>query len=144
MEMRGRPFQVGNKGGPGRPKRSEEESYLSAITRACPPEKVEAILARQVEKAVGGDYKAAVLVFKVLLGDDPVLTRRLTMELTTELERLRSHANGNGHPAAAGGGAASGGADQPAAGASTSGPESHPGGLRPDAGPLPAGPAPLF
>src|SRR5262249_7667878 len=103
--MRGKPFQRGNPGGPGRPPRTAEEKYLDSVTSACAPADLKAVTAKVLEKARAGDMKAAALLFKVLLGDDPLLTRRLVGELTAELERIRTHAHRNGHTAAAGGSA---------------------------------------
>jgi hypothetical protein len=39
-------FQVGNPGGPGRPKKVQEEAYLHAIRRALPPDELEDLIRR--------------------------------------------------------------------------------------------------
>jgi hypothetical protein len=120
---RGRPFQPGNRGGPGRPKRSVEEAYLDIGTEAVPPEKVRDILAKLADKAGKGDVRAAQVVIKFLYGDDAVLTRKLMAQLAEEIETVRRGELANGSQPAAGRGAEANGALQSAAGPAPGGPE---------------------
>lgn len=51
-------FQPGNSGGPGRPKRQTEASYLSAMLEAVPLNTRKDIVKRAVTDALAGDDKA--------------------------------------------------------------------------------------
>lgn len=61
-------FLAGNSGGPGRPKRQTEASYLEVLLAACPPEKWQEIVERAVDDATGGDDKARAWLASYLIG----------------------------------------------------------------------------
>jgi hypothetical protein len=81
-------FLPGNGGGPGRPRRSVEASYVRAITSAVPPRTVTAILRKLVARALDGDgdVKAALAVVKCVLGNDPPAV----VELAEKLKELEA------------------------------------------------------
>jgi hypothetical protein len=79
-------FALGNRGGPGRPRRAVEREYLSALAEAVPPAEWRLIVQRAVADAKGGNAKAREWLSKYLLGDDPFAL----VELREELERLKS------------------------------------------------------
>ena len=100
-------FAPGNAGGPGRPRRPVEETYLLAITTACPIETWERICAKAVEDALGGDPKAREWLARYLVREpeggtptllhahlhamadlDPVLVAHAERETPDELDNL--------------------------------------------------------
>jgi len=65
-------FALGNPGGPGRPPRPTERSYLVALAAAVPLEVWGQIVDRAVADALAGDAKAREWLAKYLLGSDPM------------------------------------------------------------------------
>ena len=61
-------FSVGHPGGPGRPRRSVEATYLKALTDACPPETWAEIVQKAVDQAREGDAAARAWLGKHLCG----------------------------------------------------------------------------
>lgn len=72
-EANGR-FSQGNAGGPGRPPRQTEASYLRATSAACSIEDWRAIIERAVQDAKAGNAKAREFLSKYLLGSAPILS----------------------------------------------------------------------
>lgn len=62
-------FQIGNPGGPGRPKRQTEADYLLATMESVPLDTWRAIVARAVNDAQDGDYRAREWLGRYLIGD---------------------------------------------------------------------------
>jgi hypothetical protein len=76
-------FAIGNSGGPGRPRREVERSYLSALTKAVALEDWVAIIRRAVEDAIQGDAQARAWLSKHLVGDTAVSLAELAEEVET-------------------------------------------------------------
>jgi hypothetical protein len=89
--VRGRPFAKGNPGGPGRPRRQVEESYLAAVKEAVPTAKVAAILRALVTKAARGDVHAAQVVLKTVLGNETPAYREVMERLAALREQMRRY-----------------------------------------------------
>jgi hypothetical protein len=70
---RGR-FGVGNSGGPGRPPRQTEATYLRATAAACSLADWKEIVTRAVADAKTGDAKAREFLARYVLGSAPVLS----------------------------------------------------------------------
>ncbi|EHJ46932.1 hypothetical protein DFW101_0917 [Solidesulfovibrio carbinoliphilus subsp. oakridgensis] len=66
-DTRGR-FAKGNPGGPGRPARETELSYLRAIHAACPPDMWQEIVTKAVSDAREGDPRARAWLAGYLVG----------------------------------------------------------------------------
>lgn len=64
-------FKPGNPGGPGRPKRITEESYLRKMFQVVTLDDWEAITRRAVEDAKKGDAAARTWLTNYLIGDKP-------------------------------------------------------------------------
>ena len=64
-------FAPGNGGGPGRPPRAAELSYLRELTTACPPDTWRRVCEHAVQDALAGDATARSWLSKYLLGADP-------------------------------------------------------------------------
>jgi hypothetical protein len=64
-------FQMGNPGGPGRPRKLVERTFLEIAANQCTDEDWEAIVDRAVEDAKAGHARARNWLTKILLGDDP-------------------------------------------------------------------------
>ena len=64
-DLHGR-FTLGNPGGPGRPRRATEATYLLALSDACPPETWQRICQKAVEQAIEGDASARAWLSKYL------------------------------------------------------------------------------
>lgn len=62
-------FKVGNPGGPGRPKRQTEASYLAVMMEACDLEAWRAIVGQAVADALIGDAKAREWLGRYLVGE---------------------------------------------------------------------------
>lgn len=62
-------FKVGNPGGPGRPKRQTEASYLAVMMEACDLEAWRAIVGQAVADALTGDAKAREWLGRYLVGE---------------------------------------------------------------------------
>jgi hypothetical protein len=137
-------FQKGNRGGPGRPKRSVEEAYFHAATQAVPPEKVRKILTRLADRAASFDVRAAALVLRFLFGPDPVLTRRLMAELTEAIEQVRRSILANPGQPVTNGSPQANGVVESSAGPALLGPEAESGTGGDGTGLLADGSAPLF
>ena len=69
MNKTGRLFQIGNPGGPGRPKRQTEEGYLKALMGACDLDKWGQICDRAVQDALNGEPKAREWLARYLIGN---------------------------------------------------------------------------
>lgn len=67
MKPRGRPFAKGNPGGPGRPKREVEESYLVALRAEVSIADWQKVAKKAVEQAKEGDDRARTWLSKYLL-----------------------------------------------------------------------------
>jgi hypothetical protein len=67
-DRRGR-FALGNRGGPGRPKRATEAEYLRALSRIVSVEDLRAIARRAVADAKKGSARAREWVSTYLLGN---------------------------------------------------------------------------
>ena len=61
-------FTKGNPGGPGRPRRSFEVDYLTALSTACPPGAWDEICRRAVTDAQAGDHRARAWLGGYLVG----------------------------------------------------------------------------
>lgn len=64
-------FAKGNPGGPGRPKRVTERTYLAAAIDAVPLEDWQRIVQKAKQDALAGDGKAREWLGKLLLGTAP-------------------------------------------------------------------------
>jgi hypothetical protein len=107
MTPRGRPFQNGNPGGPGRPKRTVERKYLKALVGVCRLKDWKEIVQRAVDDAKAGDAQARTWLSKHIVGDNPLDLIELVEEMRAELER-RQNVNsqaGQGSTTTTGGGA---------------------------------------
>jgi hypothetical protein len=109
---RGR-FAVGNRGGPGRPRRATEAEYLRALCCIVSLEDLRAIARRAVADAKKGSARARDWVTKYLLGDPapqapPSADRR--QQLSQELLRAArgSMSEESSFPGPAGGGCSQG------------------------------------
>lgn len=72
-------FAKGNAGGPGRPSRRVEASYLVAMTETVTPDQWQQIVDKAVQQAVAGDDKARGWLSKYLLGERQTLKPRPTL-----------------------------------------------------------------
>jgi hypothetical protein len=61
-------FALGNKGGPGRPRRATEQHYLEVLAEEVPLEKWRAICRRAAAHAEAGDANARDWIAKYLIG----------------------------------------------------------------------------
>ncbi len=61
-------FANGNPGGPGRPRRDTERTYIAALSEACPPDTWREIVARAVADAKAGDATARAWLGGYLVG----------------------------------------------------------------------------
>jgi hypothetical protein len=98
-------FKIGNPGGPGRPKRNTEQSYLDATIAAVPVADWGKIVTKAVAQAKGGDAKAREWLSRMLVGSDPIPLTQLVEELQAELKRIKElqhgyNGQGNGTAAA--------------------------------------------
>ena len=59
-------FTKGNKGGPGRPKRTDEERYNAVLLSVISPERFQYMLELQARKADRGDSDAFKYICKLL------------------------------------------------------------------------------
>lgn len=78
-------FQVGNPGGPGRPKRQTEASYLAAMLEAVPLETWKQICERAVTDALAGDEKARGWLAKYLMGEPSIKAPAPTQVIIQQL-----------------------------------------------------------
>lgn len=76
-------FQIGNSGGPGRPRRTVEREYILAITTAVSIDDWRAIVAKAKEDALAGDDKARSWLAHYLIGDE-----RISLVQLAALEHL--------------------------------------------------------
>jgi hypothetical protein len=87
-------FKVGNRGGPGRPKRVTETEYLRALSRIVSLEDLRAIARRAVADAKKGSAKARDWVSRYLLGDPappvPPRTGRRKRRVQALLDTVRA------------------------------------------------------
>lgn len=101
-------FVIGTPGGPGRPKRQTEESYLAVLMEECDLEKWRGIVRRAMLDAEAGDEKArhwlasyligapnakavtpTTIVVQQLLGSDPALEQAAAIIAKPALEAAR-------------------------------------------------------
>lgn len=66
-------FDVGNPGGPGRPRRQVEVDYLRALADECPPDTWREVCRKAVELAKAGDAPARAWLSKYLCGEATLL-----------------------------------------------------------------------
>ena len=78
-EKNGR-FSPGNNGGPGRPLRVTETSYLRATAAACSLEDWGHIVTRAVSDAKTGNAKARDFLAHYILGAAPILSDLVAMD----------------------------------------------------------------
>lgn len=69
-ESNGR-FAQGNTGGPGRPRRTVEQDYVTALCQAVPINAWLEVIARALEDAKAGDAQARQWLSRYLLGNSP-------------------------------------------------------------------------
>lgn len=62
-------FTRGNSGGPGRPRRKDQDSFYRALKRACTLKDFREIADKTVAQAKRGDRDARAILFKYLLGE---------------------------------------------------------------------------
>ena len=67
-------FTKGNKLGIGRPKRSVEEQYVTALSETLSVTQWKRIIKRTIADAAKGDARARELLFKHVLGTSPMVT----------------------------------------------------------------------
>lgn len=82
-------FKPGHPGGPGRPKRSTERSYLRATVRCCKLSDWEEIVRKAVADAKEGDDKARTWLSNLLVGREPLAVLDLVEDLRAQLEELQ-------------------------------------------------------
>lgn len=82
MEQRGKngQFLEGSSGGPGRPPRKTEWSYLRSTTSACSLEDWQQIVTRAVADAKNGNAKAREFLARYVLGNAPVLSELTALD----------------------------------------------------------------
>lgn len=73
-------FKRGWKGGPGRPPRATERTYLATLAAVVTPGKWRAIVKQAAAQARRGDHQARAWLAKYLLGDAPPKLSRLTAD----------------------------------------------------------------
>jgi uncharacterized protein (DUF2384 family) len=71
-------FKKGNPGGPGRPKREVERSYLESLKESVSLTQWKKIAKRAVDDAMQGDAKARDWLSKYLIGDKPLIAITMT------------------------------------------------------------------
>ena len=82
---KGRPFQKGNPGGPGRPPRKVEEGYLQVACSSCGQRDWADIIRRAVKDALAGSDKAREFLRRILVGD------RTALEVQQDAASLPDH-----------------------------------------------------
>jgi hypothetical protein len=82
---RGRPFQKGNPGGPGRPKRAVEQSYLDVTVASVSAEDWRKVVLKAVKQTQAGDHRARDWLGRMLVGTDPIPLTTLVEELQEAL-----------------------------------------------------------
>ena len=117
MTPRGRPFEKGNPGGPGRPKRTTEERFLGLLVSCVTDEDWKKITGKAAEQARRGDDRARKWLTDYLIGQpvvresdekreiDRVILEQLTREWASgtpsDTDRVPSNGqptpHGNGH-----------------------------------------------
>lgn len=75
-------FAKGNKGGPGRPKRSREERYLARLSKRCTLKQWEKIVDTAIARAKAGDARARQWLSDYLLGKP---AQEVKVEAVTDL-----------------------------------------------------------
>ena len=70
-------FTRGNKGGPGRPPRAVEESYVKQLAARVTPERWTAIVDKAIQQAEAGDAKARAWLSTCLVGNQPLSDQQL-------------------------------------------------------------------
>ena len=85
-------FVKGNKGGPGRPKRTKEEKYLTSMVRCVKLKDWRDIVQRAIADAKDGDAKAREWLSNYLLGKP---SQELKVKGETDLRILLEWDDGN-------------------------------------------------
>jgi hypothetical protein len=80
-------FAEGNAGGPGRPCRTTELTYLRILAEACPPEKFKEVVESAIESAKAGDSKAREWLGGYLCGSPDGKAAMLSNLHTAELQQ---------------------------------------------------------
>ena len=84
-------FKKGQPGGPGRPKRAVELSYLTATKSSCSLTDWAEITRRAVRDAKRGSATARRWLSDILIGKDPMALQEALSELRDTLEELHEH-----------------------------------------------------
>jgi hypothetical protein len=79
--------------GPGRPRRATEAKYQEALVYHCPVDAWGRIVAKAVQQAEEGDFRAREFLARHLLSNDPPQLQELVEQLQAELERVTARAN---------------------------------------------------
>jgi hypothetical protein len=82
-------FATGNPGGPGRPRRPIESTYLRALADSINLEDWRVIVARAVQDAKAGDAKAREWIARYVLGAEPM--RLVDLAVLDDLELTEAH-----------------------------------------------------
>ena len=82
-------FKRGNRGGPGRPRRSAEQNYLATMTGVVSLKDWRDITARAVQDAKAGDNQARAWLSKHLVGDEPLALAELLKKVGDLEEAMR-------------------------------------------------------
>jgi hypothetical protein len=89
-------FAAGNSGGPGRPRRETERSYLAALSDACTLDDWGAIVQKAVQDATEGDATARAWLASYLVGrpESPAATlHALAVEAESGTDRVAEDAS---------------------------------------------------
>jgi len=85
-------FAVGNKGGPGRPRRATERHYIAVLTEEVSPETWRAICRRAAKDAKAGDARARDWIARYLLGPPAELPTLAAVAYAEEADRAKEEA----------------------------------------------------
>lgn len=86
-DKRGR-FAKGNKGGPGRPRRSVEEKYLRRLRQNINVEDFDLMVRQALSKAKGGDVALFKLLLNYLIG---LPTQYVSTDVTTAGKPIKTY-----------------------------------------------------
>jgi hypothetical protein len=78
------PFEKGDAGGPGRPRKKVERRYLQSLIGCVPLRRWRQVVCKALEDAEQGDAKARDWLSRHLVGSEPLLM----LELADRLEQL--------------------------------------------------------
>jgi hypothetical protein len=85
-------FAQGNPGGPGRPRRTTERSYLAAVADTVTLEDWTAIVQKAKQDALAGDATARAWLGKLLLGAAPPSLTKLAAEAEAGIDAISDDA----------------------------------------------------